>query len=142
MYSDQPVSLNASFRLLNDGSWGIRVIGSIPTPGTVFRVQRQRDGRIVPVTVRSVVWSSSDARGDAVALCAIYQDAPTGQTNRRGGKRGTSRAPAPVVSASDDNGPPTVRDVTIPEGPPTVRDSRPWFLPVAAPATPLDGDLW
>jgi hypothetical protein len=59
-----------TYTKLRSGSWGVRIVGSTPTPGTAVNVSK-KDGTVKQETIAKVVWSGLDRAGQRVSLCAI-----------------------------------------------------------------------
>lgn len=72
------MSDSVTYAKLRDGSWGVRVTGSV-REGQVVTV-RKRDGSTKSETIAKVVWSSN-----GVSLCSIVARQPQGRSRRGGG---------------------------------------------------------
>lgn len=70
----------ATFARLQDQTWGLRVNGPRPTPGTSITVSK-RDGGTKTVTVGAVLWHGTARDGQIASLCSI-----AGDSTRSGGR--------------------------------------------------------
>ena len=86
----QPAELTGSPARLNDGGWGVRVIGNADA-GKVVEV-KTRSGKSWQSEIEVVLWTGTDNRtGKTVSLCRMVGD--------RGGSADSSRKPNPVADA-------------------------------------------
>jgi len=78
--------MSASFKKLNDGNWGIRVIGTAPTAGATV-VVKKLDKTTSAVVVDAILFSTVE-KGEAVTICSIKQTARKATASARGGSSG------------------------------------------------------
>lgn len=69
----QTAAVSATFARLADRSWGVRVNGPRPTPGTVLAVSK-RDGSTSTVTVSAIIWHGTARDGQLASLVSISSD--------------------------------------------------------------------
>jgi len=68
------MSTNATYTQLRDGSWGIRVPGTVNAGQSI--TVRKKDGSTKTETVKAILWSGRDSRsGETVSLCSIQPKA-------------------------------------------------------------------
>ncbi len=63
--------MNATFKKLKDGNWGLRVTGGVPAEGQAVVVSKS-DGSRPTKIVAKVLWKGDDG----TCLCSIAPDAP------------------------------------------------------------------
>lgn len=81
--------MTATFAKLKDGTWGLRVNGPKPTPGTVVQVMTKA-GRCEIKTVGTVLWHGAARDGKLASLCSIEQSAVRSMRALRGRRTGCS----------------------------------------------------
>lgn len=65
--------MSATYTKLQDGSWGVRVPGSVQVVAGMRVTVAKKDGTTKPEIISRVVWSGKGRDGAAVHLCAIEQ---------------------------------------------------------------------
>lgn len=78
--------MTVTYARLKNGSWGLRVVGTVPVPGAEV-VATTKAGDTKRETVERIVWT-----GDGVSLCTIRKSQYGGTGYRRMGGEG-NRAP-------------------------------------------------
>lgn len=77
----------ASYKKLNDGSWGIRTTGYVPDEGDTVDVTT-KSGEVKQEEVSKLIWSGTNDNGDPTAICEIVK------TDKDGNKIEKPKQPA------------------------------------------------